>query len=199
MERRELFTLGARKAAQAALRMAREKVARRARSWLRPPFAEDELDFLLSCTRCNKCIEACGHGVLFRLPARLGPGVAGTPAMDLLNRGCRLCPDWACVNACEPQALRLPDRSADAPPAQVRLARLRVDPDACLPYAGPECGACAHACPISGALEWRGGTRPVINAERCVGCALCREACIVAPKAITVAAVMPEEETAEVA
>ena len=69
-----------------------------------PPFAVDELDFLLACTRCDKCIEACPHDVLFKLPARTGLQAAGTPAMDLLNRGCHLCRDWPCVAACEPDA-----------------------------------------------------------------------------------------------
>jgi NAD-dependent dihydropyrimidine dehydrogenase PreA subunit len=38
----------------------------------------------------------------------------------------------------------------------------------------------------------------VINQESCTGCALCREACIVDPKAITVSTLVPDEETSEV-
>ena len=86
MDRRDFFRTGARKTAEIAYQVASDRAARRAQSWLRPPFAVDELDFLLACTRCDKCIEACPHHVLFKLPARLGLRVAGTPAMDLLNR-----------------------------------------------------------------------------------------------------------------
>ncbi len=100
------------------------------------------------------------------------------------------------MSACEPDALKLPDRAEGAPLAPPKLAAVRIDPRACLPYSGPECGACAHACPVPGALEWADGIRPVINDERCTGCALCREACIVEPKAIEVAALAPDEETA---
>jgi ferredoxin-type protein NapG len=199
MKRRDFFRVGARKTAQIAYQLASEKVARRAGNWLRPPFALEELEFLLICTRCDKCIEACTYGVLFKLPARLGLQVVGTPAMDLLNRGCRMCPDWPCVGACEPGALKLPDRDRDgeAPPKPAKLALVRIDPNACLPYSGPECGACAHSCPVPGALEWEDGVRPAINEEICIGCALCREACIVEPKAIEVSALVPEKRTAE--
>jgi ferredoxin-type protein NapG len=191
MERRDFFRLGAQKTAEIAFRLASETAARRAANWLRPPFAGDELDFQLACTRCDKCIEACPHDVLFKLPARLGIQAAGTPAMDLLNRGCHLCQDWPCVAACEPDALTLPDQGEDGAPARAKLARVEIDH-------GPECGACAHACPVPGALEWQDGVRPVINQESCTGCALCREACIVDPKAITVSTLVPDEETSEV-
>ncbi len=190
MERREFFRLGARKTAEAVVRMADERAESRARNWLRPPFAQPELDFLLCCTRCDDCIPACPHDVIFKLPARYGIEVAGTPAMDLANRGCHLCEDWPCVTACERQALALqaPELNQGAP----RLAKLQIDTDVCLPYSGPECGACADSCPVPGALEWRDGVRPHINQDVCVGCALCREACILTPKAITVYAVIGE-------
>jgi ferredoxin-type protein NapG len=198
MKRRDFFKLGARKTAQVALQLVGETVARRADSWLRPPFAAEELKFLLACTRCDKCIEACPYDVLFKLPARLGPQVAGTPAMDLLNRGCHMCQDWPCVAACEPDALKLPEQGEGKLPAPGKLAVVQIDQKTCLPYSGPECGACADSCPVPGALVWEGGLRPVINQEICTGCALCREACIVDPKAVTVSAFIPEEETAEV-
>lgn len=60
-----------------------------------------------------------------------------------------------------------------------------VDEKHCLPYNGPECGVCESSCPIPGALAWE-STRPVINPDECVGCGLCREACILEPKAINV-------------
>ncbi len=198
MDRRDFFRVGARKTAEISYQVASDRAASRAHRWLRPPFAVDELDFLLACTRCDKCIEACPHGVLFELPARTGLQAAGTPAMDLLNRGCHLCRDWPCVTACEADALKLPGQGDGSPPAVPKLARVRIDPEICLPYSGPECGACADSCPVPGALEWEGGLRPVINEERCTGCALCREACIMEPKAVEVSAFIPEEGMAEV-
>lgn len=190
MKRREFFRLGAQKAARAALRLAAEEAARRATRWIRPPFALAEAEFLLACTRCDKCIEACDYHVLFKLPAHHGLQAGGTPAMDLLDRGCHMCQDWPCVKACEPGALKLPALDGDAP-GPVKLARVGIDVNVCLPYLGPECGACRDSCPIPGALEWQGGIKPVIIEERCTGCGLCREACIADPKAIEIGALVP--------
>lgn len=191
MKRRELFKLGAQKTARMAFDYAAGKIGSQAGNWIRPPFAVDEPDFLLDCTRCDACIEACPHQVLFRLPGRHGLEAAGTPAMDLLVRGCRLCEDWPCVKACDPGVLKLPETEEDKPLPLPKLAHVRIDPEACLPYLGPECGACRDSCPVPGALKWE-GTKPVIDPEACTGCALCREACIVEPNAVLLAAPSPE-------
>ncbi len=185
-----------------AVQEAEARANERASRWIRPPFAVAELDLLIKCTRCNACIEACPHDVLFPLSTKFGVQVAATPAMDLVNKGCHMCADWPCVNACEPDALKLPDASnqedsanqdntgADdeqrvvtvAPPV---LAAASIDRTVCLPYLGPECGACSGSCPVPGALVWA-GEKPRIDADHCTGCALCREACIAAPKAVVI-------------
>lgn len=197
MKRRDLFKLGAQRTVQAVYGALEARVESQASHWIRPPFARPELDFLLACTRCDACIEACPHDVLFGLAARLGLGVVGTPAMDLTTKGCRLCADWPCVAACETGALALPELGADAPPPRPRLAQARIDTRSCLPYSGPECGACAHACPVEGALQWKGGIKPVIDPDLCTGCAMCREACITDPKSVLVSAPLREEAPVE--
>ncbi len=206
MKRREFFQLGARKTAETAFELLDERARRRAENWLRPPYARVELEFLLTCTRCDACIEACPHDVIFKLPARLGLEVVATPAMDLLARGCRMCEDWPCVTACEPGALKRVEAGGEAEgeaavgpgpePEPLRLARVEIDVAACLPYSGPECGACADSCPVPGALTWLGGVKPRIEQALCTGCAMCREACIMEPKAVTVSTLPPDEETA---
>ncbi|MCB1930662.1 MAG: hypothetical protein KDH17_21860 [Rhodocyclaceae bacterium] len=192
--RRRLFLRsGVQKVAQATVDVAAHQLATRPQNWFRPPFATDEWQFLELCTRCDECLAACPHEVLFPLPARLGPRLERTPAMDLLHKGCHLCADWPCVKACETGALALPspDATADeeeAPGLSSRplLALAAIDTSTCLPYLGPECGACADACPVPGALRWQ-GPRPFIEPQICVGCARCREACIVEPKAVRLA------------
>ncbi|HAT27317.1 MAG TPA: hypothetical protein DCS89_09900 [Gammaproteobacteria bacterium] len=64
-----------------------------------------------------------------------------------------------------------------------RISVAVIATDQCLPYLGPECGACRDSCPLDGALIFE-GVRPTINSEVCVGCGLCREVCIANPKAI---------------
>ena len=195
-DRRSFFRLGVHKAAKVVVDQTEARIEKRAARYIRPPFALNEMDFLLACTRCHDCIAACPHEVVFPLSARLGMEVVSTPALDLLNGACHLCEDWPCVNACEPGALKLPEseegretEDEDAAPVRLpRLAEARIDPAHCLPYSGPECGACDSVCPVPGAIEWN-QTRPCINQEICTGCALCRQICITEPKAVKIRAV----------
>lgn len=185
MDRREFFRRSFGKAAETVTRHVDKKVNEKASRWIRPPFAISELEFLLACTRCNDCIEACPHHVIFPLSPRLGADVTGTPALDLLNRGCHLCDDWPCVKACETGALRLPEIESPDDINIAKLAKASIETEKCLPYAGPECGACASSCNIEGALNWS-NEKPFIDEESCVGCGMCREACIVEGKAIEI-------------
>lgn len=189
--RRDLLKRGGKRAVGMAYQLATAEAALRPKAWIRPPFAIDELEFMLDCTRCDKCIEACPHDVIFGLAERPEPRAAGTPAMDLLRRGCHMCDDWPCVTACEPAVLKLPQMEAEQSIPAPKLATAKIDRKVCLPYSGPECGACAESCPIPGALEWEDRVRPVINDDLCTGCALCREACIVNPKAVNIVPHMP--------
>lgn len=182
--RRAFFRRAAGKAAEHAVGEVEARLEARAAQWIRPPWALPELEFLLACTRCEACITACPQQVIFNLPASYGLDVASTPALDLLNKACLLCEDWPCVTACEPGALRLPEQTAsDSPLPPPRLARASIDTAACLPYLGPECGACAGSCPVPGALSWS-MTRPSIDMALCVGCGLCRQSCITDPRAV---------------
>lgn len=206
VSRRQFFKGGLDKTAQASMELLAQRAEQKARGWIRPPFAKPELDFLLACTRCDACIEACPHQVIFPLPFSRGAEVATTPALDLLNKGCHLCDDWPCVQVCEVDALVFPaplpvedkkqeqkqeqeqaEAECDEPEALLpaSLAKAMIDTSSCLPYNGPECGACKGSCPVEGALLWQ-GDKPIIDEDHCVGCALCREACIVDPKAVLI-------------
>jgi len=193
MKRRDFFKLGFQKATDVIVEEAEVHVEQKARQWIRPPYAVGELDFLLKCTRCGACEETCPHEVIFPLPAKYGLEAVSTPAMDLLETGCRLCHDWPCVQACETGALSIlasGEKNSALPtnPISHKIADVHISEDLCLPYLGPECGACAASCPVEGALLWD-GPKPSIDQELCTGCAMCREACIAAPKAIGVRSV----------
>ena len=199
MERRELFKWGLGKVADMAVKDVEQRVNANASRWIRPPYAIAELDFLLKCTRCDDCIDACPHDVLFPLSPKFGIEVASTPAMDLGNKGCHLCADWPCVTACKTGALMRPDpepaeeetENTPKEPSWPILARALIDTTKCLPYLGPECGACADSCPVPGALNWD-GPKPRIDHALCAGCAMCREVCIVEPKAVAIQSLAPE-------
>jgi len=195
MDRRAFFRSALQKGGETAVKLVDERLKKQSARWIRPPFAVDELEFILACTRCRACVEACPHQVIFLLPARVGNKFVGTPALDLMNKGCHLCADWPCVQACEADALKLPDQSSrSAADDQTltaskslpqALAIVEIDPQVCLPYNGPECGACLQSCPIDGALS-EVMFRPEIDADLCCGCGLCREHCISDPKAINI-------------
>jgi len=185
VDRRAFFKRAIDKTSEAVVKQVAKSVDTNAAHWIRPPYALDELEFLLACTRCGMCAEACPHDVIFNLQARLGVKVAGTPALDLLNKGCHLCEDWPCVTACEAKALLLPQTEDEAPPPLPQLALADIDTTTCLPYMGPECGACDGSCPVPDAF-YMAMEKPHINPEHCVGCGLCREACILENKAISI-------------
>ncbi len=196
MDRRNFFKAGVKKLSETAVKVVDNKVNQRASHWIRPPYAINELEFLLACTRCDKCIEACPHNVIFKLPAKLGVQVVGTPAMDLLNKGCHLCEDWPCVETCEPKALQFPEVEEGETPPIAKIACAEINIQTCLPYSGPECGACASSCPVPGALLWD-MEKPRIDPENCVGCSLCREACIANPKAVTIKSLLLQQSDSE--
>ena len=177
MDRREFFKFGASKAIDTVSEAVNKKMSELDINWIRPPFALPENDFVETCTKCDECLKVCPPNILFKL-------ADNTPAMDLSIRGCQMCKDWPCVSVCEPGALI---RDADNLEELPKFAAVTINEDTCLPYQGPECGACAHACPVPNALTWEKSIKPVIDPELCTGCALCREACIVEPKAVNIA------------
>lgn len=202
LDRRRLLGLGISKVTEVATGLA-GVASRRRTDFFRPPFALSEPEFLLACTQCNECIAACPHDVLFKLPENMGRLIGGTPGMDLLHRGCHMCADAPCVAACEPGALALPKPPTPidleeeppltepivvpAPEDWPGFGHAQINQTTCLPWSGPECGACRGSCPVAGALEWSGGIKPFINPDICTGCGMCREACITDPKAIDLA------------
>lgn len=143
---------------------------------VRPPGALREVDFLALCTRCGDCADACPHGTVFTFNEDQG-SLAGTPVLFTEERPCRLCDGFPCVVACEPGALKQPQ------PGSIRLGSARIDEKRCLPFSGPECGACAGLCPTATALTLQRG-KPHIDPETCTGCGMCIAACPMSPSAI---------------
>lgn len=87
---------------------------------------------------------------------------------------------------CEVNELVLPEQDESEQHEHINtpgFATAEIDTKACLPYSGPECGACESACPVNYALIFV-PEKPLITIEYCVGCALCRQACVVEDKVI---------------
>lgn len=144
-----------------------------ARGLLRPPGALAEPDFLARCIRCERCVEACNADAIRLFGAGMG-ALEGTPHIVAERAACTLCLE--CTTACPTGALAPVPRIQDA-----RMGHAVVDPALCVSHNGTGiCGACFTACPLKGrAIRQGSHNRPVVDANACVGCGACEEACIV--------------------
>lgn len=148
---------------------------------LRPPGAIEEEAFLDGCTKCNACVEACPHDAITHAPLRFRRA-AGTPMIDPIESPCRMCEDFPCISACEPNVLRM------SMPKKMGIAR--IDMFTCLAHTGSYCTVCSEHCPVDGAIELTNG-KPRINEETCTGCGVCQHVC---PAPANAVLLMPVKE-----
>jgi len=167
---------------------------------LRPPGALEEFDFLLACTRCDKCVRACPQGSIYKA----GPQAAlaaGTPIIEPRIMPCFLCTSLPCVTACPEGALVWPKRKVAGQelegPQAVRMGTARVRRGRCLTYARDDraaqaCRTCVDRCPYPGVAIRMGEpgpdgmAHPEVVADHCTGCGLCSFGCPTPEPAIVV-------------
>jgi ferredoxin-type protein NapG len=159
---------------------------------LRPPGAQGENDFLAHCIGCGRCIEACPYRAI-RVASPVAGTAVGTPVIDAREQACRLCEDFPCVGACPTGALRDVSTRTD-----VRMGTAVIDDELCIAISsGIRCEVCYRSCPLINQaidieLRPREGDSthvifaPVIDEERCVGCGLCVERCVISSPAVAI-------------
>ncbi len=185
LNKRDLLRFGARRvqqgAAYAAAFAAEQMADRFTPRVQRPPGALAELDFLLACTRCGDCVDACPPGAIRILDHRAG-AAASTPYLDVNRwRPCVVCDDPPCITACADGAL-VPIAMADAV-----MGTANIDRQTCRAWNGRACRACVDACPYPGDAILRDEEgRVFIDPRHCIGCGRCRPACPTNPRSITV-------------
>jgi ferredoxin-type protein NapF len=130
---------------------------------LRPPWALAEANFLLACTRCGDCIDACPTCIITR--------DSGYPVVDFARGECTFCGN--CAAACMPRALTLTE-------AQSPWSARAVINAPCLARQRVECRICGDQC-AAGAIRFpplAGGIAlPVLDLDRCTGCGACVAPC----------------------
>lgn len=168
---------------------------------LRPPGAIDELSFLSSCTRCDKCIEACPQDALIKADAKTGLAL-GTPYLEPRRTPCFLCTELPCITACPEGALIWPTRSTPggfnrSGPEAVFMGIAEIHTERCLTYdtedhTASACQVCVDRCPypnLAIRMEFTEGhalAHPIVVDEFCTGCGLCEFGCPTDPSAIQV-------------
>lgn len=159
---------------------------------LRPPGALSERNFLATCIRCQRCMDACPNRALVPISLRDRHGRAGTPTMRPREAACMLCAGQdgdllKCTEVCPSGALRLVRKDLADIQEGVHIGVAEIDFELCYSYNNWSCGACVRACPLSGrAMTIGSWERPIIHAEACVGCGCCERACIRYPHAVRV-------------
>ena len=134
----------------------------------RPPWALNESLFIDKCTRCHKCVSACGEEIIL-----IGDG--GFPEIDFHRGECTFCKD--CVVACEPEALmKQEDNNAF-------YFNITID-DSCLAKQKTHCQSCKDVCDLSAiSMPWptsiiQGSIQiPKLNLDDCTSCGACISTC----------------------
>jgi ferredoxin-type protein NapG len=143
---------------------------------LRPPGALDEAAFLLSCTRCGDCADACPTKVIKFLAPSAGLA-AGTPYIDPTDKACNLCGE--CMPVCKPGALlQITD------PRLVRMGTAVINTTTCWSHQGSVCDLCYQRCPFPDEAIRTINGKPEIMADGCTGCGMCAAVCVSTPISI---------------
>lgn len=159
---------------------------------IRPPGAIPEDDFVSTCIRCMRCVDACPNHAIKSVPIPEGQRDAGTPYVKPREQACMLCSrvegDYLrCTEVCPSGALQPILKRIDQIRDNVRMGVAHIDFNLCYSYNNYTCGTCVHACPLQGVAIKSGlWERPVLNEDACIGCGLCERACIRYPQAIRV-------------
>ncbi|MCC6572641.1 MAG: 4Fe-4S dicluster domain-containing protein [Planctomycetes bacterium] len=138
------------------------------RTFFRPPGALAEKEFLETCSRCKKCVEACPEQVITPAQSHMGAPL-DTPILMPNIGPCTLCGD--CMDICPTGALK------PTPVGEVRIGIAVVEPRTCLGYLGEACTACHDACPLEPNAIAFEGKQPKVDSRICTGCGLCVKAC----------------------
>jgi ferredoxin-type protein NapF len=122
--------------------------------------------FETTCTRCERCLDACPQDILIR-------GDGGFPEVDFSSGSgeCTFCA--ACVEACPEPAFT----STESTPWQLVA---EIADESCLARAGIHCQSCADVCgfdAIAFALARGLPPQPVIDGDACTGCGACVSIC----------------------
>lgn len=168
---KELFVFVGNKAADYASKRVDPVIPKSRGTYLRPPGAVEETEFLSLCTRCDECIKACPAKAIKRSQGLMDIAV-GTPVIIPKENPCVLCNGLVCITACKEGALKSVEEIN-----KIRMGVATIHTSQCIAWGGQDCQLCFIKCPLRGDAIYQEDGKPVINAEKCVGCGVCEHAC----------------------
>ncbi len=142
------------------------------RKIIRPPGAIAEDQFLMACSRCDSCKDACPYNAIHKVSSVSAGVLFNTPFIDPHHEACRFCEDMPCIKACDDNALILTDIIKP-------IGLAVVHREHCLVEQGQYCDYCYNSCPnsLKAIIKGEDGV-PVIDADACVGCGKCAYICV---------------------
>jgi polyferredoxin len=155
-------------------------------SFVRPPGAADEDEFLAKCVRCGECVKVCITGGLQPVLLEAGLEAMWTPKLvprvGYCEYNCTLC-----GRVCPTGAL---PRLSENEKHDTVLGTAFFDRNRCIPWAeNRNCAVCEECCPTptksivlreTGLIDEVTGEplrRPHMDIEVCIGCGLCEHKC----------------------
>ncbi|MCP5004124.1 MAG: 4Fe-4S dicluster domain-containing protein [Planctomycetes bacterium] len=142
----------------------------RAGSFIRPPGAVNEKEFLSLCTKCDECIRVCPHKSIRRVNDASDIS-DGTPVIRPEETPCYLCEGFPCISACREGALVAVEDKSD-----VRMGKASINETHCMAWGAQFCEHCMRSCPVPGAI-YQEENRPFVDREKCIGCGICENVC----------------------
>jgi ferredoxin len=154
-----------------------------------PPGAKSGGHYHARCVGCQACVASCPVGII-------KPGDSPHPVLHYTSASCQFnCIE--CGKVCPTGAIR---RLTVEEKRRTRIALSSLAFERCVVNTKREsCGACAEVCPTGAitmtvysesGVPWL--TRPVFDAQYCIGCGACLVACPADPRALIIEAV-PEQ------
>jgi ferredoxin-type protein NapG len=140
----------------------------RERSYLRPPGALSEDDFLARCNRCQRCVQVCPTRVIMAASFSYGVLVANTPIVTFERSYCNSC--LKCGQVCPTGAL-LPVTEDT-----LDIGVAEIIKESCVAWDWEGCTVCLDKCPLK-AVYLDESKRPFITPELCNGCGICQREC----------------------